>query len=60
MTVFAYARNLLDDFHLTYSFGTGLATAGDPRELGLGIEVRHLLARFAAPSLLASFSSEPA
>lgn len=39
-TVFGYARNLLDEFHLTYKFsaGSGLATASDPRELGLGLE----------------------
>jgi iron complex outermembrane recepter protein len=41
-TIFAYVRNLFDEFHLTYRFdpGTGLATAGDPREFGLGIEGR--------------------
>ena len=42
VTLFGYVRNLFDEFHLTYRFspGTGLATAGDPRELGLGIEAR--------------------
>jgi iron complex outermembrane recepter protein len=41
-TVFAYARNLFDAFHLTYRFSpaSGLAAAGDPREVGLGIEAR--------------------
>lgn len=40
VTLFGYVRNLLDEFHLTYRFAssTGLATAGDPREFGLGIE----------------------
>ena len=40
--VFGYARNLLDEFHLTYRLApaTGLATAGDPRELGLGVQAR--------------------
>ncbi|CDO37787.1 TonB-dependent receptor [Novosphingobium sp. KN65.2] len=41
LTVFGYARNLFDEFHLTYRFSvlSGLATAGDPRELGLGMEL---------------------
>jgi outer membrane receptor protein involved in Fe transport len=33
-----YARNLLDSFNLTYRFNPTVATAEDPRELGLGIE----------------------
>lgn len=39
-TLFGYVRNLFDEFHLTYLFQstTGLATAGEPREFGLGIE----------------------
>lgn len=42
LTVFGYARNMFDEFHLTYEFGfpTWLATAGDPRELGIGMESR--------------------
>lgn len=39
--VFGYVRNLFDTFHLTYRFSQlDLATAGDPRELGLGISAR--------------------
>lgn len=38
--VFGYVRNLFDEFHLTYLFSNGLATAGDPREFGIGIEAR--------------------
>ena len=42
VTLLGYVRNLFDEFHLTYRFplSSGLATAGDPREAGLGIEVR--------------------
>lgn len=40
VTVFGYVRNLFDEFHLTYLFGNGVATAGDPREIGIGIEAR--------------------
>lgn len=42
LTALAYVRNLFDEFHLTYRFdpGLGFATAGDPREFGLGIEAR--------------------
>jgi outer membrane receptor protein involved in Fe transport len=36
--LFGYARNLLDKFYLTYRFNNTLATAGDPRELGVGLE----------------------
>lgn len=36
---FAHARNLFDRFYLTSLAQTGLATAGDPREAGIGIEV---------------------
>lgn len=41
LTVFGYARNVFDEFHLTYRFGPAsvLATAGDPRELGVGAQV---------------------
>lgn len=45
LTLSGYARNLLDEFHLTYLFPVApsrsqLATAGDPRELGIGVEMR--------------------
>ena len=44
LTLFGYARNLFDEFHLTYRFiptlSRQLATAGDPRELGIGLETR--------------------
>jgi outer membrane receptor protein involved in Fe transport len=36
--LFGYARNLLDSFNLTYRFNPAVATAEDPRELGVGIE----------------------
>lgn len=36
-TLSAYARNILDDFSLTYMFSDNFATAGPPRELGVGI-----------------------
>jgi len=42
-SLFGYVRNLFDEFHLTYLFTVTpaqLATAGDPREFGLGLEVR--------------------
>ena len=41
LTVFAFARNVFHNFYLTYLFtlGTGRATAGDPRELGIGLEL---------------------
>ena len=38
--LFGYARNLLDHFYLSYLLSPSLATAGDPRELGLGLEAR--------------------
>jgi len=38
--LFAYVRNLLDHFYLTYLFNSTLATAGDPREFGIGMEAR--------------------
>lgn len=39
-TVFGYVRNLFDRFQLTYLFppSSNLATAGDPREIGVGVE----------------------
>ncbi|WP_338240880.1 TonB-dependent receptor [Aurantiacibacter hainanensis] len=36
----AYARNAFDRFYLTSLSETGLATAGDPREIGVGVEGR--------------------
>lgn len=39
-TLSAYARNIFDDFSLTYMFSESLATAAPPRELGVGIEAR--------------------
>lgn len=39
-SLFGYARNIADSFHLTYLFGPDLATAVDPREFGIGIEAR--------------------
>jgi outer membrane receptor protein involved in Fe transport len=39
VSLFAYARNLLDDFHLTHVFNANFAHAGDPREAGIGLEV---------------------
>jgi outer membrane receptor protein involved in Fe transport len=38
--LFGYARNVLDKFYLTYLFNANLATAGDPREFGFGLEAR--------------------
>lgn len=42
LTLFGYVRNLFDEFHLSYKFApsTGLATAGDPREFGIGVDAR--------------------
>lgn len=41
VTMFGYVRNLLDEFHLTYRFtDPRSATAGDPREWGVGLEMR--------------------
>lgn len=39
-TVFAYARNVLNAFTLSYLFTTSFGTANDPRELGMGFEAR--------------------
>ena len=39
-SAFAYARNLFDDFYLTNLGSPVSGTAGDPREVGLGIERR--------------------
>jgi outer membrane receptor protein involved in Fe transport len=38
--LFGYARNAFDKFYLTYLFNANLATAGDPREIGFGLETR--------------------
>lgn len=38
--IFAYARNLLDNFAMTYLFDPDFGTAADPREIGLGFEMR--------------------
>ena len=40
VTVFGYARNLFDDFYLTYLFTPTFGTPGDPREFGVGVEAR--------------------
>ena len=39
-TVFAYALNLFDTFYLNYLFDPEFGAAGDPREVGVGIEAR--------------------
>jgi outer membrane receptor protein involved in Fe transport len=39
-TLFAYVRNVADDFYLTYLFSAVSGTAGDPRQVGIGIEAR--------------------
>jgi outer membrane receptor protein involved in Fe transport len=36
--LFGYVRNVTDNFYLTYKFLPDFATAGDPREAGVGIE----------------------
>ncbi|WP_380876208.1 TonB-dependent receptor [Sphingomonas sp. DBB INV C78] len=40
ITLFGYARNLFDNFYLTYLFTPSFGTAGDPREVGIGLEAR--------------------
>jgi len=40
VTIFAYGRNVFDNFYVTSLFNTTLATLGDPREVGVGIEGR--------------------
>jgi outer membrane receptor protein involved in Fe transport len=40
VTLSAYLRNLFDDFYLTYLFTPTFGTAGDPREIGIGLEAR--------------------
>ena len=38
--LFGYARNIFDDFYMTSLFNPLLGTAGDPREVGVGMETR--------------------
>ncbi|WP_395622209.1 TonB-dependent receptor [Sphingomonas daechungensis] len=38
--IFGYARNLLNTFYLTYFLNPSWATAGDPREIGIGFEAK--------------------
>lgn len=38
--VFAFARNLFDEFYLTNLYSPTLATAGEPQRLGAGVRVR--------------------
>lgn len=40
MTLFGYGRNLFDTFRLNFLSSPTLATAHDPRELGLGLEMQ--------------------
>jgi len=40
LSVFAYARNVTDEFYLTYLFSPTSGTAGPPRQVGIGIEAR--------------------
>lgn len=40
LTVFGYARNLLDSFYVTSQFSQNFATTLDPREIGLGVDIR--------------------
>lgn len=40
MTVFGYAKNVFDAFYLTNLSNPAFGTAGDPRELGVGVEAR--------------------
>ncbi|UUR08457.1 TonB-dependent receptor [Sphingomonas glaciei] len=39
-SLFGYARNAFDSFALTYLFSSTFATAEDPREAGVGVELR--------------------
>ncbi len=39
-TLFGYVRNAFDSFYLTYLFSESFGTAGDPREVGVGVEMR--------------------
>ena len=38
--IYGYVRNLFDNFYLTYLFNETLATAGEPREFGVGLDAR--------------------
>jgi outer membrane receptor protein involved in Fe transport len=40
VNVFAYARNVTNEFHLVYLFDPASAVAADPREVGIGLEAR--------------------
>ena len=40
MTLFGYVRNAFDAFYLTHLFTPTFGTAGDPREVGLGLEMQ--------------------
>lgn len=40
VTAFAFARNLFDDFYLTQLYAVDFGTAGDPQEIGIGLEAR--------------------
>ena len=37
VSLFAYARNLFDEFYLTYLFNPNFASTGKPREIGIGL-----------------------
>ena len=39
LTLFAQAQNLFDTFYLTYMFDPTLASAGDPREFTVGVQL---------------------
>ena len=39
LTLFAQAHNLFDTFYLTYLFDQQLASAGDPREITVGLQI---------------------
>lgn len=41
VVLFAYARNLFDEFHVMSRAALGFATANDPRQVGLGVEARY-------------------
>lgn len=40
VTLFGYVRNAFDALYLTYLFTPTFGTAGDPREIGVGVEAR--------------------
>lgn len=41
LTLFGYARNLFDRFYMTFLSSPTFGTAGDPREIGIGVEARY-------------------